>query len=139
LHDLAKAYEIPVKPDGTKMEILPALQAAEQEGVFKRAAVHPYYLRKAAYNPDRPFENNDWGAPPKVKRPDNAGNYRTMQKRASELGLGRTCIGMKGPDLAEAIRKAEGEQRRGESDPDKEQNETEDTTASAGDNEQGTA
>ena len=116
LHDLAKAYEIPVKEDGTKLEILPALIAAEQQGVFKRSAIHPYYLKKAAYNSDRPYENTDWGNPPKIKRPDNAGDYRAMQKRAKELGLGRTCVGLKGPELAEAIRKAEHEQRQSESE-----------------------
>ncbi len=89
------------------MEILPALIAAEQQGIFKRPAIHPYYLKKAAWNSDRPYENTDWGTPPKGKRPDNAGDYRAMQKRAKELGLGRTCVGLKGPDLAEAIRNAE--------------------------------
>ena len=104
-----------MKKDGTKLEILPALIAGEQQGVFKRPAIHPYYLKKAAWNSDRPSENAEWGAPPRVKRPDNAGDYRTMQKRAKQLGLGRTCIGLKGPELAEAIRKAEYEQSQ--SDP----------------------
>ena len=102
--------------DGTKLEILPALIAAEQQGVFKRPAIHPYYLKKAGFNPDRPYENTDWGNPPKVKRSDNMANYKDMQKRAKELGLGRTCVGLKGPDLAEAIRKAEHEQRQSESE-----------------------
>ena len=115
LHDLARAYEIPVKKDGTKAEILPALIAAEQQGTFKRPAAVPYYLKKAAWTSDRPFENTEWGTPPKGKRPDNAGDYRAMQKRAKELGLGRTGVGLKGPDLAEAIRKAEHERSKSES------------------------
>ena len=118
LHDLAKAYEVEVKPDGTKVEILPALQAAEQNGVFKKSAIHPYYLRKAAYNSDRPYENLDWGSPPKGKRPDNVGDYRAMQKRAKELGLGMKGVGLKGPELAEEIRKAEDEQREGQGAPE---------------------
>lgn len=89
--------------DGTKREILPALIAAEETGVFQRSAIHPYYLKKAAYNSDRPFENTAWGTPPKGKRPDNAGDYRALQKRAKELGIGKKCWGMKEPELRKAI------------------------------------
>ena len=115
LHNLAKAWEIPVKQDGTKPEIMPALVAAEANGVFKTAAIHPYYLRQAAFNPDRPHENNDWGTPPKGPRPDNTVKYKDMQRRAKALGLGKACVGLKAPELAEAIRKAEHEQRQSES------------------------
>ena len=99
-----------MKPDGTKVEILPALIAAEQQGVFKGAAVHPYYLKKAAYNTDRPYENTDWGTPPKGKRPDRLVNYRALQKEAKALGIGGRCMGLKGPALEEEIRKARHEQ-----------------------------
>lgn len=96
------------------MEILPALQAAEQQGVFKRAAAHPYYLKKAAYNPDRPYENNDWGFCPPEKPKGNSGNYKVLQRRAKNLGI--NSFGMKGPELEAAVKEAENEQRQGESE-----------------------
>lgn len=105
-----------MKQDGTKPEIMPALVAAEANGAFKQPAIHPYYLRQAAFNPDRPHENNDWGNPPKVKRPDNTVKYKDMQKRAKALGLGMAGVGLKAPELAELIRKAEHEQRQSQSE-----------------------
>ena len=100
------------------MEILPALQAAEQEDVFKGAAIHPYYLKKAAYNPDRPHENNDWGEPPKERSPARTtvhlAGYHALAKRSRALGVFDKH--MKGPELEAAIRKAENEQRQNESE-----------------------
>lgn len=59
LHDLAKAYGIPVKVDGTKQEIMPTLIDAESRGVFKGPPVSDYYLQKAARDPDRRAEWTD--------------------------------------------------------------------------------
>lgn len=89
------------------MEILPALIAAEQEGVFKRPAVNPYYLKKAAYNADRPYENNDWGICPVEKPRGNSGNYKVLQRQAKELGI--NSFGMKGPELEAAVKEAMGD------------------------------
>ena len=96
------------------MEILTALIAAEQQGVFKRNAVIPYFLKKAAWNSDRPYENTDWGTPPRVKvqSQGNALNYRELQKKASAMGIGKRCLHMKGPALEAEIRKAEYERRQ---------------------------
>ena len=54
LHDIARAWEIPVELDGTKPDILPALMAAERSGVFKHPPKHPEYARKAMRNSDEP-------------------------------------------------------------------------------------
>ena len=86
------------------MEILPALQAAEQQGVFKRPAINPYYLKKAAYNSDRPHENNDWGIPPVGKPRGNSGSYKLLQRQAKDLGI--NSFGMKGPELEAAVKEA---------------------------------
>ena len=104
-----------MKKEGTKSEILPALIAAEQQGIFKRGAVIPYFLKKAAWTSDRPFDNTDWGSAPKSKRPDNALNYRALQQEAKALGIGKRCLGLKGPDLAEEIRKEKHERSQSES------------------------
>lgn len=93
-----------MKLDGTKMEILPALQAAEQQGIFKRPAPNPYYLKKAAYNPDRPHENNEWGFCPPEKPKGNAGAYKLLQRQAKDLGI--NSFGMKGPELEVAVKEA---------------------------------
>ena len=54
LHDLARAYEIAVPADGTKPQIMPALKAAQSEGIFNKSALHPEFLAKAARNADDP-------------------------------------------------------------------------------------
>ena len=54
LHDLARAWDIPVENGGTKETILPALMAAERAGVFKTPPKHPEFARKAMRNSDEP-------------------------------------------------------------------------------------
>ena len=73
LHDIARAWEIPVENGGTKPAILPALMAAERNGVFKFPPKHPEYARKASRNSDEPplvpFEQTQAGMP----------NYQAME------------------------------------------------------------
>ena len=103
MHDLARAYKIPVKLNGTKPEILPALIAAEQQGIFKGPAAIPYYLKKAAWNSDRPFENTDWGNPPKDKRP-KTNAWQELIQEAKSLGVGK--VGMNRLEYEQAIKEA---------------------------------
>lgn len=55
LVDLARAYEIAIPEGATKRQMLPSLITAEQQGVFKRAPKHPWYLQKAARTSDMPY------------------------------------------------------------------------------------
>ncbi len=104
MHDLAKAYEIQVKQDGTKSEILPAMIDAETRGVFRQVPVHNYYLKKAAYNSDRPEENTDWGPPPKAPAKNRNHELRELQKVAKKLGV--AGFGMTKVQYQEAIEEA---------------------------------
>ncbi len=70
LHDIARAWEIPVELDGTKPNILPALMAAERSGVFKHPPKHPEFARRAARNSDEPPLPPL--APARVEMPDYA-------------------------------------------------------------------
>ena len=53
LHDLAKAFEIPVENGGTANEILVPLLAAEKEGVFKLPPKHPEFYERAMKDSDQ--------------------------------------------------------------------------------------
>lgn len=81
LRDLAYGYGIEVKKDGTKEEILPAMQAAEQAGVFQGKPMRPEYVVKASRTSDDP--SVDWQA---YAAPDDF-NYRHLQKLAKEHGI----------------------------------------------------
>ena len=72
LHDIARAWEIPVELDGTKPDILPALMAAERSGMFKHPPKHPEYARKAMRNSDEP-PLAPIQAPVEVEAPDYHG------------------------------------------------------------------
>ena len=78
LHDIARAWEIPVENGGTKPDILPALMAAERNGVFKSPPKHPEYARRASRNSDEP------PLAPLVESP----NYRGM----ALAELSRACV-----------------------------------------------
>lgn len=117
LVDLAKAYDLPIDPDAPKSDLLPALIDAEKRGVFNDPPEHPYYLRKAAYNPDLPHENNDWGNPPPggPQRGRPQSDFRRLQKLGARLGVAR--VGMTKAELEAAIKSAmeeEHAQRQGE-------------------------
>lgn len=122
MHDLARAYEIPVKSDGTKNEILPAMITAEQDGIFRTHPKHPYYFEKARRDPDKraePLHNPEMDRPltkseakevaegepvEKPKKVRKPSGYNLLQKEAKSLGL--NCWGMKTPELAKAIENA---------------------------------
>ena len=91
LHDLARAFDIEVMPDGTKDQILPALVMAEQRGVFKGLVKRPYYLAKAARDRDLhkgiPLEMENPDNAPKVDVPPAEMDFRTLQKVCSEGGM----------------------------------------------------
>lgn len=55
LVDLARAYEIEIPAGATKQQMLPSLITAEQQGVFRQQAKHPYYLQKAHQTSDMPY------------------------------------------------------------------------------------
>lgn len=116
LHDLAKAYEIVVKPEGTKAEILPALVAAEGSGVFTKPAVHAYWLLKAAYNPDVPHLNNQWGKEPASLKPKpDQTDFRKLQmegkRLAGVLGHRVSEVGMTKEQLEAAVEQAQKEEK----------------------------
>ena len=54
LHDLARAWDIPVENGGTKDKILPILMAAEETGTFRLPPKNPEFARKAMRNSDEP-------------------------------------------------------------------------------------
>ena len=54
LHDVARAWGIPVEDGGTKNDIMPMLLAAEKKGVFRLPPKHPEFARKAMRNSDEP-------------------------------------------------------------------------------------
>lgn len=59
LQRIAKGWGIPVKRDGTKDEILPALIAAEAAGIFKRAPKRPFHAWLAQFRPEDPIPPYD--------------------------------------------------------------------------------
>lgn len=105
LHDLAKAFDIPVDPNATKQDILYPLMAAEQRGVFREPAAHPYWLEKAMRDPDGPQTPLTLPYPdvPK-KKPGKRGNasFRKLQKAAAALGV--ATVGMTFKELEDAIK-----------------------------------
>lgn len=65
LHDVARAWGIPVEDGGTKGDIMPMLLAAEKKGVFRLPPKHPEFARKAMRNSDDP----PLGPPPAGEEP----------------------------------------------------------------------
>ena len=53
LVDIAHAWKIDINRDAPRDDILPALEAAERQGVFTRPPVNPYYFEKARWNSDQ--------------------------------------------------------------------------------------
>ena len=81
LHDVARAWEIPVERDGTKKDIMPMLLAAERQGVFKHPPKHPEFARRAMRNSDEPPPEHylpDSMVPIPVKKNDAKNDYRAM-------------------------------------------------------------
>ena len=77
LHDVARAWEIPVELDGTKKDILPMLKAAEGRGVFRQPPIHPEFAKRALRNSDDPRASHvvpGTMIPVDTKTPD----YRSM-------------------------------------------------------------
>ena len=52
LHDVARAWEIPVENGGTKTDILPVLLAEEKAGTFNHPPKHPEIAAKAMVESD---------------------------------------------------------------------------------------
>lgn len=72
LHDLARAYGVEVMPNGTKGQILPALEMAEQAGIFNGPVKSLYHLEKAARDRDQmavPLTYPNPDLAPAVKEP----------------------------------------------------------------------
>lgn len=99
LADLARAYGITIPPNATKNEMLPSLITAEQQGIFKRPPLHPWYLQKAMRNSDDPVypipENpeivqapGDGGSAsePVLKKRKESGYHRKM-RLLKEIGV----------------------------------------------------
>jgi len=83
LHDLALAFGVTVKKDGTKPEIMPAMLAAESEGVFRGKPVRPEYLAKAAISSDDP-PSDEW----LKHRVDSSDmDFRRLQNLAKKHGI----------------------------------------------------
>jgi hypothetical protein len=103
LHDLARAFDIPVDPNSTKEAVLYPLMAAEQRGVFKEPAPHPYYLEKAMRDPDGPKTPLTLPYPDVPKKTRKRGNasFRKLQKAAAALGV--ATVGMTVKELEDAI------------------------------------
>lgn len=83
LVDLANAFGIAIPKDGTKMQILPIMVEAEQQGVFRMQPKRPEYLVKALRNPDE--APVDWEAhrPPDL----DVNNFHHLQRIAKEYGV----------------------------------------------------
>ena len=90
LHDLAKAYGVEVKPNGTKEEIMPSMVVAEQQGIFKGPVKSPYYLEKASRQRDMvpeplstPYPDNA----PVTTRPASEMDMKTLRRLCKEGGM----------------------------------------------------
>jgi len=81
LKDLAYAFDITIKKDGTKPEILPALLMAEQEGIFVQPPKRPEYVVKASRSTDDPPV--DWQA----HAAPSGLNFRQLQKLAKDNNI----------------------------------------------------
>lgn len=81
LRDLAQAYGIEVKKDGTKEELLPPMIDAEMQGVFQQQPKRPEYVAKASRSPDDPPV--DWES----QKPDYGMSFRHLQQLAKEHGV----------------------------------------------------
>jgi hypothetical protein len=78
LKDLATAFGVAIKTDGTRPEVLPAMLMAEQEGIFQQPPKRPEYLVKASASADDPPV--DWQA----HAAPSGLNFRQLQKLAKE-------------------------------------------------------
>lgn len=90
LHDLARAYGVEVKPDGTKPEILPAMVVAEQAGIFKGPVKSQYYLEKAARERDmiaRPLSQPYPEDIPRARKPASEMDATELNRLCKEGGL----------------------------------------------------
>jgi hypothetical protein len=76
LRDLAVAYGIEVKRDGTKEELLPPMIDAELQGVFQQPPKRPELVVKASRSPDDPPV--DWES----HKPDYGMSFRHLQQLA---------------------------------------------------------
>lgn len=83
LVDLAKAFNIPIKADGTKAEILPVMVEAEQQGVFREQPKRPEYLVKAMRDPDGPPVDWESHRAPEL----DVNNFHHLQRIAKEHGV----------------------------------------------------
>src|SRR5262249_46480453 len=61
LKNLARAYELDIDFDATKLEILPVFVAAENRGVFEQSPKNLYYFERAKWNSDQIREARDKG------------------------------------------------------------------------------
>lgn len=61
LHDLARAYDVPVELGGASSVILPDMLSAQKSGVFNARPKHPEYARKAMRNSDQPGDDQGRG------------------------------------------------------------------------------
>ena len=81
LRDLAYAFDVEIKTDGTKPEVLPAMLAAESAGIFQQQPKRPEFLVKASRSADEPHV--DWQSYAKKAEP----NFRQLQQLAKEHGV----------------------------------------------------
>lgn len=92
LHDLARAYQISVPPDGTKEEILPSLVSAERAGVFRTRRPDPYWFAKAQRDPDRPEPMQSGLQPPEAReQPPASAAHHMDAPPASMAELRAAC------------------------------------------------
>lgn len=110
LVDLARAYDIPILPGATKNEMLPAMIAQEQQGIFRTPPKRPWYLQKAQQTTDTPHipmpENPDLQKViPKVKKafPGSERKERFEELRQLAKKNGINTYKMKLADLEAAL------------------------------------
>lgn len=107
LRDLARAFEIQADLDAPKPGILPALMAAEKQGVFRQPPSRPYYLLRAGRHPDEPpLEHDDiYDAEGRIRTQQSepaAGGlreYHALRKQVQELHPGVDLKGKKADEL----------------------------------------
>lgn len=84
LRDLAAAFEIEILQNGTKAQILPAMLAAEQTGVFRTTPKNRLKLARAGWSHDDRQPGAEYTEPPWV-----AEEVRTLSeiKESEERGI----------------------------------------------------
>lgn len=86
LRDLATAFDVQIKADGTKDEILPAMIAAEANGIFRQPPKYQEYLVKASRSADQ-APLMDWH-PPAPPEPEAPKVEAPVAKAPSPISMG---------------------------------------------------